>query len=217
VPGRVGAGVSAPVDVQSALPAPSATVPTTRPGTATTAPSPGGTAPAPSAEQPVGAGTPAAPGFRVAGTVSDPTGDAGLLVPGYADLVRVSVEDDGTTARVVVDTAASVPARLATGEVAGLGIDLFVGTRAESDYQLFVDGSVDGWFAYLYADGGLVQYPGAFRLGGTRMEFELPWSAVGGRTVTRFSAFYDWSQDAFPTNRVGEDHAPVRGTAAVER
>jgi hypothetical protein len=208
-------GGSSPGERAAGAPLPS--VPTTRAGPATTAPPQSGTVSTAPTDQPVQAGTPAAPGFRVAGSVTDPAGDAGLLVPGYADLVRVTVEDDGTTARVVVDTAGPVPATLAAGEVAGLGVDLFVGDRSDSDYQLFVDGSADGWFAYLHANGGFVAYPGTFRLGGTRLEFEVPWSALGGRAVTRFSAFYDWSQDAFPTNRVGEDHAPLRGTTALQR
>ncbi|MGH9177795.1 MAG: hypothetical protein ACRD0N_04480, partial [Acidimicrobiales bacterium] len=164
-----------------------------------------------------GAGATAGPSFRTAGSVFDLAGDAGLLVPGYADLVRVSVEDDGTTARVVVETAGPLPARLPATEVAGLGVDLYVGDRADGDFQLFVDGSAEGWFAYLYAEGQLVRYPGTFALGGSTLRFELPWSAIGGAAVSRFSAFYDWSQDGIPDNRVGEDHAPLQGSAPLRR
>ncbi|HVE47494.1 MAG TPA: hypothetical protein VNA57_12210 [Acidimicrobiales bacterium] len=147
----------------------------------------------------------------------DPAGDAGLLTPPYVDVVRVSIEDDGSRARVVVDVAGALPQQLPADEVAGVGVDLYVGDRPSSDYQVFADGSPDGWFAYLYAEGDLVRYPGSFALGGSRMVFELPWNTVGDRAVARFSAFYDWSKDAVPVNRVGEDHAPATGTAPLRR
>lgn len=155
--------------------------------------------------------------FRTVGSIIDPPGDAGFLVAPYADVVRVTVDHDGVTARIAVETAGTLPAHLAAGEVAGVGIDFYVGDRPGGDYQLFVDGSADGWFAYLYAKGELVRYPGTFLFGGPRMQFELPWGDLGGSGLTRFSAFYDWSQDALPDNRVGEDHAPQFGTAAIQR
>ena len=154
--------------------------------------------------------------FRTVGSITDPPGDAGLLVAPYADVVRVTVDHDGVTARIAVETAGALPAHLAAGEVAGVGVDFYVGDRPSGDYQLFVDGSADGWFAYLYANGEIVRYPGTFLLGGSRMQFELPWADLGGSGLTRFSAFYDWSQDALPANRVGEDHAPQLGTAAIQ-
>lgn len=149
--------------------------------------------------------------------MADPAGDAGLLTPPYVDVVRVSVEDNGSAARVVVDVAGALPARLAADEVAGVGVDLYVGDRLTSDYQLFADGSSEGWFAYLYAEGNIVRYPGSFAVGGSRMVFEVPWTTIGERSVARFSAFYDWSKDAVPVNRVGEDHAPTTGTAPLRR
>ena len=164
--------------------------------------------------QPSPAGGPA---FRVVGSASDGPGDAGLQAPGYADLLGVSLAEQGTTAIVTVDLAGTVPQKLANGEVMGIGVDLYLSGGGESDYQLFADGGSEGWFAYLQGPSGFVDYPGAFRLAGTRIVFEVPWSSLGAPTQGSFSSFVDWSQKATPINKVGQDQAPNSGTAGFSR
>jgi hypothetical protein len=147
--------------------------------------------------------------------MEDGSGDAGLQAPDYADLRAVTILDTGQRVRVVVDLGGGIPKRLGDGEVMGLGVDLYRRTNSESTYQLFADGSSEGWFAYLQTPEGFVAFPGAFQVGGSRMAFTVPWSAVRGSRQVR--TFVDWSQRAVPLNRVGQDAAPNSGTAPIAR
>ena len=181
----------------TARPATTAAAP---PGSATASPSPGNGA-----------------AFRPVAAVGDRTGDAGAGTPAYADVVAVSVEDDGTNARVTVRFAGDVPARLPENEVSGVGVDFYRSTaQLESDYQLFADGQPEGWYAYLQTPDGFVKYPGTFGVGGNRLVFTVPWSALGGARSGAFSAFADWTRSA-ATNLAGEDHAPDLGSAPFSR
>ncbi|HEV2889251.1 MAG TPA: hypothetical protein VGX28_02660 [Frankiaceae bacterium] len=114
--------------------------------------------------------------------------------------------------------AGDVPARLPAGETMGVGVDLYRSrTQNESDYQLFTDGSSGGWYAYLQQGSTFVRYPGRFGIGGRRIVFTVPWSALGSPASGRFSAFADWTRDAAPGNEFSEDHAPDLGNAAFTR
>jgi len=162
-----------------------------------------------------GGGSPTGP--RTLAGVTDASGDAGLQAPDHADLAAVTVIDTGRRARIVVDAMAPFPNRLADGEVMGLGVDLFRGAGTESDYQVFADGSSEGWFAYLQTPQGFVSFPGSFLIGGRRMVFEVPWQALGRIRAGRVSAFLDWSKRAVPLNQVGQDRAPDSGTSPFQR
>lgn len=129
----------------------------------------------------------------------------------------MTVIDTGRRARIVVDAGAPFPERLADGEVMGLGVDLFRGAGSESDYQVFADGSSEGWFAYLQTPRGFVSFPGSFLIGGRRMVFEVPWPALGRIRGDNFSAFLDWSKRAVPLNQSGQDRAPDSGTSPFRR
>jgi hypothetical protein len=147
-------------------------------------------------------------------------GDAGISAPPYADFESVLIEDDGTNARVTVEMKGTIPQKLseAQDEVEGLGVDLFrEANQRESDYQLFADGEPDGWFAYLDAPSGLVNYPGTFSLDHNRMVFIVPWSSLGGMSGKLFSAFCDWSKSGTILNKVSEDHAPDSGKTPFSR
>ncbi|HEX8003238.1 MAG TPA: hypothetical protein VF519_11135 [Mycobacteriales bacterium] len=217
------------VTPESLPPAPVPSLPTAAPstpaGTTLRPPSSGSAPPAsgPVIGRPGGSSAPGAtagPGaaYRRVGGIADGTGDTEGRGPGYADLVAVTVEDDGTNARITVVFAADVPARLPADETMGVGVDLFrSATQGESDYQVFADGEPDGWFAYLQTPKGFVRYPGRFGVGGRRLEFVLPWSALGSPAAGRFSAFADWTRDAEPVKPFSEDHAPSLGNAAYRR
>jgi hypothetical protein len=158
------------------------------------------------------------PPFRQVGSAPDGTNDAEGAAPAYGDLVGVTVEDDGTNARVTVTFRGDVPARLAADETMGVGVDFFrSGTQVESDYQLFADGEPDGWFAYLQTPKGFVRFPGRFGVGGRRLEFTVPWSSIGSPSSGRFSAFADWTRKGTAVNSYSEDHAPNLGTAPFTR
>jgi hypothetical protein len=177
---------------------------------------PGGTIP-PSSTAGPGSPRPAAP-YRAVGSVTDRQHDAGATTPGYGDLAAVTIEDDGTHARVTVRMAGSVPARMPADETMGLGIDLYrTVTQLESDYQLFADGEPDGWFAYLHTPKGFVKYPGTFGIGGDRLVFTVPWAALGSPSAGAFGAFADWTRRASPVNLAGEDLAPDLGHATYAR
>lgn len=210
--------------------APSAPVPGGTPTSGSTAPSPGASRPSvpaagsgssgssapgrPTAGPPGATAAPPGP-FTTIGRVEDPAGDTEGSGPGYADLRGVEIGDDGRNVRFTLVVAGPLPARVAQDETFGAGIDLFRSlTQVESDYQVFVDGSPDGWFAYLHGPDGYVRYPGTFALGGTRLEFTLPWTAVGNRRTGRFSAFADWARQATGANPFSEDHAPDIATVS---
>ena len=171
----------------------------------------------PPASATTGPGGSAAP-YRPVATVTDARGDAGGATPAYADLVAVTIEDDGTNARVTVRFAGTVPARVPADEVLGVGVDVYRSpAQVESDYQLFADGQPDGWYAYLQTPDGFVKYPGTFGIGGDRLVFTVPWSALGAPRDGAFSAFADWTRDAAPANLAGEDHAPDLATTRFSR
>jgi hypothetical protein len=136
--------------------------------------------------------------------------------PTYTDLEWATVERRAGRARVTVKLEYPVPRRLQEGEVMGIGVDFFRSGGSESDYQLFADGSSDGWFAYLHTPGGLVRYPGRFRVGSGAIVFELPWRSLGGPRPGRFSAFLDWSQQAPVRSRSASDRVPNTGRATLD-
>lgn len=159
---------------------------------------------------------PAAP-FRTRARIVDAKGDAGLQAPGYADLVSILVESDGRDVRATIDVAATLPTTPVDGEVIGIGLDFYRNADAdESDYQLFVDGGSDGWFAYLHTPTGFVEYPGSFRLGGARLVFQVPMESLGGLTATQASGFLDWTRSGAVVNSAASDQAPNSGRARNE-
>ncbi|MDX6274355.1 MAG: hypothetical protein QOJ92_1565 [Frankiales bacterium] len=163
---------------------------------------------------------PAAP-YRAVTTTSDLQHDNDPSSPAYADLLSVGIEDDGTHARVTVTVRGTLPARAAADEVMGIGVDLYRqgNVGRESDYQLFADGEPSGWYAYLQTPKGFVRYPGQFALGGGRLVFTVPWSAIGSPHSGRFSGYVDWtrSSSAVTGNDASNDYAPTVGTSAYSR
>ena len=151
--------------------------------------------------------------FRPLASVADRTGDAGLEAPAYDDFTAVRVEENGSHVRFTVEFAAAVPTVLADGEVMGVGVDVYR-TGNESDFQVFADGGSDGWRAFLHAGEVYVRYEGTFELGGNRLVFTVPWSAIGGRRGGEIAAFADWSQEGALLNKTGQDKAPDRTRTA---
>jgi hypothetical protein len=151
-------------------------------------------------------------------SVDDRSGDHGLRAPDHADIAALELEDRGDALRLTLTMAGEIPQRLPEGEVQGMGIDVHRPSRGESSYQVFVDGSADGWFAYFSTPQGFRKYPGSFGLGGPRMVFEVPWSALklGGRFS--FDSFCDWTRKTTGVvNLFAEDHAPDRSRATFRR
>lgn len=157
--------------------------------------------------------------WRAIGGVADRDGDHGVQGPDHADLVEVAFADDGQRLRVRVDLAADVPARLEDGEVVGLGVDLLRDSDGESRYQLFADGGSDGWRAWLQTPDGFVPYPGTFAIGGRRVEFTVPWSAIGDPASGPARVFLDWSGPGLAgvTRAASEDRAPDDGDLTFTR
>lgn len=155
--------------------------------------------------------------YRTVASSPDPRGDHGSEGPGYADLVRLTVERGTRTMRFTVEVGGTLPAALAAGEVEGFGVDLFRGLGLESAYQVFVDGGSDGWRAYFQRGNDFVLYPGTFRLGGSRLEFVVPLSAFADGDPERASAFADWSRDTDAGKRNSEDLHPEFGQVTLSR
>lgn len=149
-------------------------------------------------------------------TVQDPEADSGDG-PRYGDVRTLTLSSSGASAIVAVDFDGRIPETLRQGEVMGIGVDLYSDPDDESDYQLFADGSSEGWFAYLQTPEGFVDYPGEFRLGGRRMVFEVDWSDLGRMQEGYVWAFADWSRRAQTTNDFSEDLAPDDDSRRFER
>ena len=193
--------------------APDGAAPDAAGGSETTAPAvPAGS---PDGGTPGGAGTSGqAGGVRrglAAGT--DRTGDAGLVAPGWADLVGVELIDDGAgTLEVRVRVAGPIPRQVEAGVVAGVGVDLFTTGQRESDHQVFLQATSDGWFAYLTTGGAFVDYPGSVIIQDAQFVATVPWSAIGGPSAGALSGFIDWSaRNAVGVVVASEDHLPDDG------
>jgi hypothetical protein len=90
-------------------------------------------------------------------------------------------------------------------------------SQFESDYQLFADGTPDGWFAYLHSPKGFVRYRGTFELTSDGLRFTVPWSSLDNRTAGTFAAFDDWSQRRASGNAAANDRAPLLGNTSYAR
>ena len=173
-----------------------------------------GSGPAPEDNDPVGSSG-SAEGVGTSATwqpvrlAADARGDHGNG-PAYADLGSLTLEDDGTRLRVTFELGGTVPGRLADGEVQGVGLDLYRSGRAESDFQVFLDGGSDGWHAYLQTPRGFVSYPGTLTVDGRMLVAVVPWSALGGRGGGQVSAFADWSDGAGASSSDTVDRGPMQ-------
>jgi hypothetical protein len=154
--------------------------------------------------------------YATRANVVDRTGDTeGTSVqksPAYGDLTRLHLEDDGIRARVTVEVAGNLPAQPGEGEHVAIGVDFLRDSGTESDYQLYARGNDEGWLAWLDTPSGLADYPGTFELGGNRLVFTVPWSALGGRRPGSLSMFAEWEQSRIAVVAdESKDFAPDRG------
>ncbi|MEA3075456.1 MAG: hypothetical protein QOF60_364 [Actinomycetota bacterium] len=185
-----GSGDSGPATTAAGSATPPAS--TARPVGAT---APGATAPtSPAGPGGPGPSPPTTIAARTAARAEDAAGDAGVGDPAYADARLFAVEDLGARARVTVRVGGALPAKLASEEVVGIGVDFYRTNGTESEYQLFADGGSDGWRAYLQTPAGFVDYPGDFHLGGDTLQFEVAWSDLGGAPTGSVRAFVDWAK-----------------------
>lgn len=185
---------------------------TTAPGTPTASTTTTSTA---APNRPTSTPTTIADTYRTVATSSDPRRDHGAEGPAYADLLTLRVDRGTRTMRFVVDVAGDLPASLATGEVEGIGVDLYRGLGLESAYQVFVDGGSDGWRAFFQRGTEFVAYPGTFRQGGGRLELVVPLDAFTDGAPERASAFADWSRRTDAGTRNSEDLLPELGSVAI--
>lgn len=156
--------------------------------------------------------------FHSIGSATDKRGDQGVEGPGYADIVAVSIKDNGASARVFVHTATDLPRQPQSGELIGVGVDLWRNpSHRESDYQLFAEADEDGWFAHLQTPRGLVRYPGEFRLSRRRLVFEVRWRHLGDLRSGGFRAFADWSMRRVALNAASGDSTPDTAVARFQR
>lgn len=131
--------------------------------------------------------------------VEDPTDDQGDG-PRYADLTAVRLADSDGGLAVSLALRGIVPGRLARRELMQVGVDLFRVSPLEmllgdtaSDYQIRLQGGVDGWRAFLRQKDGYVPFPGTFTVSGRTLHVVLPWEALGGRKRAVVEAYVDWS------------------------
>jgi len=129
-------------------------------------------------------------------------------------LKTIDIADNGTYCRVTVVVAGRLPGQVPSGDTLGIGVD-FMRTVAQTEgqYQLFVDGEADGWFAYLRGPRRYITYPGTFAVGQDRVVFTVPWSSLGNRRSGRFNAFADWTKATGDPHPYSEDHAPQLANA----
>lgn len=125
--------------------------------------------------------------------------------PEYADITGLAVKDSGADVMLGVTVAGVLPGELVTGEVQGVGVDLYRSDDMESDYQVFFDGGTHGWRAFLQTPDGFVDFPGTFAVSGRTLTAVVPWASLGGRQHAVVSAFADWSSGV---GRLSADGVP---------
>lgn len=206
-------GLAAPAQQNLSAGDPAATVDPSRGGPAGQSTAGGATDTTPSTGA-SGAGSEASPseaGARRLALQHDAAADAGLQAPAYVDLVGVELVDLGGVLRATVTVAGPIPRALEESQAAGIGLDLFAGAGRESDYQIFLEGAADGWFAYLEGPNGLMQFAGTFELDADRFVVEVPWKSLGNQRAGELSVFADWSSARLTLAVSSEDHAPDDG------
>lgn len=167
-------------------------------------------------DSPGGSSAGSAREFRTFARISDRSGDAAAGPP-YADLVSITLQDDGVSLRLIVEVGGELPERLEDDEIEGIGIDFFVTESKESDYQLFADGGLEGWFGYLQTPDGFKD-PGTFQVGGSHIVFVTPWASLGEMRSGTFNSFADWSKAGLPVvNPSSRDLAPDSGDQSFKR
>ncbi|HVF12419.1 MAG TPA: hypothetical protein VNA87_04965 [Actinomycetota bacterium] len=125
--------------------------------------------------------------------------------PAYADIRKLVLQDLGTSARLILEFGEDLPPKIPEQEVMGVGVDFFFTGASESDYQVFLDGGPNGWFAHFQTPQGYAQFPGTLTLGGNRAIVELDWGALGGASSGTISNFVDWSKEGLIINEVSRD------------
>jgi hypothetical protein len=154
--------------------------------------------------------------FRPVGGINDAQGDVPHGAPAWVDIIGLVLEDDGATLRIRIDMADDLPASLRNNETARIGVDLFRGDDGENRYRVFVDGSEDGWLAFLQRSDGFVEYPGSVTITGGKLSLSLPASAVGDPVRGDWRAFSEWS-DPGGGRREARDAAPDEGWGTFTR
>jgi len=96
-------------------------------------------------------------------------------------------------------------------------VDFYLEDTRESGFQLFADGSPEGWFAYLQTPKGFVEYPGSFAIGGSKLVFTAPWSSLDWPKGKFFNSFADWSRRGDVVNTSAQDNAPSIGKTGFPR
>ena len=137
-------------------------------------------------------------------TTDDGTGDHGNG-PKCANMTGLAIKDSGEHAMLRVTVAGVLPGQLVTGEVQGVGVDLYRSGDLESDYQLFFDGGTHGWRALLQIPDGFAEVPRNLRGVGPDSHGGVPCVSLAGREDASVSAFADWSSGA---GRLSADGVP---------
>lgn len=167
------------------------------------------TPPAPTVPAPSGV-------FHPVGGINDAQGDLPPGAPAWVDIIGLVLEDDGATLRIRIDLADALPEGLRNHETARIGVDLFRGDDGETRYRVYVDGTRDGWLAYLQRPDGFVDYPGSATIAGGEIVLSLPASAVGNPVRGDWRAFAEWS-DPGGGRRESRDAAPDEGWGTFTR
>jgi len=154
--------------------------------------------------------------FRPVGGINDAQGDLPRGAPAWADIIGLVLEDDGTTLRIRIDLADGLPTELRNNETARIGVDLFRGNGGETRYRVFLDGTADGWLAYLQRPDGFIGYPGSVTIAGSNLTLALPAAAVGDPVRGDWRAFSEWSGPG-GGGREARDAAPDEGWGTFTR
>ena len=144
--------------------------------------------------------TPGLARSRVKDAVGD-TEDSGQS-PAYIDIVRASIEDRGTTVRLRMLFAGSVPERM-SGDDTHVIIEFRLERRGD---ETSISASADdqGWSP---ARNGR-RYPGTFDVQDRSIVFVVPWRALGGRGALRWTANSSWTRSVLLSTDYGFDAAP---------
>ncbi|MEA2460399.1 MAG: hypothetical protein QOH90_576, partial [Actinomycetota bacterium] len=124
--------------------------------------------------------------------------------PSYIEIVRASVRGIGEKVQLTLTLAGAVPT-----EMPDENTFYSVGFH-------FGRGGGDGPYVYADADGGgwapgvndSDSYPGEFSVSGTKITFNLPWSALGGAQRFKWYANNSWTHSGLVDTSYSFDEAP---------
>jgi hypothetical protein len=131
--------------------------------------------------------------------------------PAYTDIVAAGVEGSSQTLRLTITVNDPVPRRMPDADTF-FSVDTTIDGEGKP-YNVYADGTANGWTAYVSHNEGSRKLQNAFRIDGSTTVIEIPWSVIGGQRRFRWSAATSWTRSTLTRTYYSFDEAS-RGNGA---